>query len=190
MIAPICEEIEDAEDEAGPPLHPRALPPPASRRKSSAFVMQEGEEAQEQIKEAKIALLLQQQPFVFEPQRIQEEQLIIVLCYNEMKHMTCVNHKEAEQVCINPECRATCAYICLEGADTCRNQHEACPLAFLAFLARKSNKIIAKAHDIHIEKLINFHQQAKKTVDSLSAFLESYHLLTSVKQILDPHGLL
>jgi len=111
-------------------------------------------------------------------------------CYIEMKHMTCVNHKEAEQVCINPECKATCSYICFEGTDACRNEHEACSLAFLAFLARKSHKIIAKAHDIHIEKLINFHQNAKKTIDSLSTFLESYHLLTSVKQILDPHGLL
>ena len=77
MIAPIWEEIEDAEDEVDRLHHPRVLPPPASRRKSSIFVIQEGEEAQEQIKEAKIALLLvQQQSFVFELQRIQEEQLI------------------------------------------------------------------------------------------------------------------
>jgi hypothetical protein len=104
--------------------------------------------------------------------------------------MTCVNHKEAEQVCINPECKATCSYICFEGGDTCRNEHESCSLAFLSFLLRKSNKVIGKAHDIQIEKLINFHAHAKKTIDSLSVFLESYHLLTSVKQILDPHGLL
>lgn len=47
MIAPIWEEIEDAEDEVDRLHHPRVLPPPASRRKSSIFVIQEGEEAQE-----------------------------------------------------------------------------------------------------------------------------------------------
>jgi hypothetical protein len=104
--------------------------------------------------------------------------------------MTCVNHKEAQQVCLNPDCRATCSYICFESGDTCRDDHESCSAAFLSYLLRKSNKIIAKAHDFQVEKLINFHNNAKRILESLGTFLESYHLLSAVRQILDPHGLL
>ena len=108
----------------------------------------------------------------------------------DMKHMTCVNHKEAQQVCLNADCKAACSYICFEAGDSCRDDHESCPAAFLAFLLRKSSKIVAKAHDLNIEKLISFHTTAQKVLESLTAFLESYHLLSSVKQVLDPHGML
>ena len=67
-----------------------------------------------------------------------------------MKHMTCVNHKEALEVCINPDCQAKCAYLCLEHDDSCRTQHEECALASLNYLNRKSYKIVGKAHDIHV----------------------------------------
>ena len=40
-----------------------------------------------------------------------------------MKHMTCVNHKEAQQVCITPSCKASCSYVCFEGGDNCRDAH-------------------------------------------------------------------
>lgn len=55
---------------------------------------------------------------------------------------------------------------------------------------RKSNKIVAKAHDFQVEKLINFNNSASKILSSIGNFLESYHLLASVKKALDPHGLL
>jgi len=38
---------------------------------------------------------------------------IIYNLLSMMKNMTCVNHKEAELVCINPECTAKCSYLCL-----------------------------------------------------------------------------
>jgi hypothetical protein len=41
----------------------------------------------------------------------------------KMKHMTCVNHKEAQQVCISPSCKASCSYVCFEGGDNCRDAH-------------------------------------------------------------------
>lgn len=60
----------------------------------------------------------------------------------------------------------------------------------MAYLSRKSYKITAKAHDFQIEKLLNLFNTAKKTMDYLDHFLQSYHLLSSIKDILDPHGLL
>ena len=41
-----------------------------------------------------------------------------------------------------------------------------------------------------MEKLLNVYNTAKKVMENVDSFLQNYHLLSSIKEILDPHGLL
>ena len=81
--------------------------------------------------------------------------------------MTCVTHKQAEHVCLNPECKASCSYICIDPESRCRVDHEACSMASLAFLMRKANKASAKGQDFLVDRLRSFYEGSKKIMEQI-----------------------
>ncbi len=57
---------------------------------------------------------------------------------------TCISHKDAEYICVSPNCNINCSYVCSTLSDKCKIDHESCQLMSIQSLYKQASNIVRK----------------------------------------------